>query len=93
MTLLLARAGVDFCANTVGDAESQDVRLGRRVARIAGWDWRRSIYRKLGSMVTNNVALALALADGRLPVLKLSGVPVYTSSRDPYPRPCIGRRR
>jgi asparagine synthetase B (glutamine-hydrolysing) len=75
LTLLLARAGVDFQANTVGPANSKDVRLGRLVARVAGWDWQRfDVPGNWAELAPSYFSRAFAWADGRLPALHLAAV-------------------
>lgn len=75
LTLVLHRAGVDFRANTVGEPHNADVRIARRIARTAGWDWARFRVPEAWDALAPAMAQpALAWADGRLPAPQLAGV-------------------
>lgn len=74
-TLLLDRAGVRFATTTNGADDSDDVVLGSRVARLAGWPWTQG---HLSSGWTERsraaVAHAVAWGDGQMEATQLAEV-------------------
>lgn len=74
-TLLLDRAGVGFGTTTVGSNDSDDVALGSRVARTAGWPWTQG--QLPGGWPERSraaVAYAVAWGDGQMEATQLAEV-------------------
>jgi hypothetical protein len=75
LTLLLREAGVDFIANTTGDEQDVDVRIAKRIATSAGWEWVRfeapSDWR---DVLPKMVPMAVAWGDCHLDALHLAEV-------------------
>lgn len=75
LTLLAARAGVEFTTNTVGEESSEDVRLARLVAESAGWSWKRfQLPRRWREELPDRIGEALAWSDGQLDAIPLAAV-------------------
>ena len=74
-TLLLHRAGVRFATTTNGDDDSDDVVLGARVARLAGWPWTQgNLSRDWHERSQAAVAHAVAWGDGQMEATQLAQV-------------------
>lgn len=75
LSLLSAKSGIEFMTNTVGDAEDEDVRLGRRVAAAGGWPWSRiDLPAEWPEQLPEFATEALGWGDGHLELLSLAGV-------------------
>ena len=75
LNLLLREADAAFTTNTVGDADDLDVRVARRVAATAGWEW--SGFRVPDDWSERLPALlrvALTWGDGHLEIIQLARV-------------------
>jgi hypothetical protein len=73
LNLLLRAAGVAFSTNTVGAPDDLDVRVARRVAAAAGWEWSRFDPEHDGGPL-GFLRPALAWGDGHLEVVQLARV-------------------
>lgn len=75
LALLSRRAGVEFRANTVGEPNDEDVRLGRLVAELAGWPWTRlDLPAEWDERLPALAAQGVAWGDGHLDALSLAAV-------------------
>jgi asparagine synthetase B (glutamine-hydrolysing) len=75
LALLLAEAGVDFAANTVGRENDLDVRIAAQVANTAGWEWSRfDIPSSWREILPGLIPLSVAWGDCHLDVLQLAEV-------------------
>ena len=75
LLLLLKRAGVDCRTNTVGDDDSDDVRIGRSLAEAGGWEWLQlKLPANWGDVIPAILPTSVAWSDGHLDVLQLSQV-------------------
>jgi hypothetical protein len=73
LALLLGKAGVDFRTNTVGDDDSADVRIARRLAETGGWEWLQlKLPARWGEVIPTILPTSVAWSDGHLDVLQLS---------------------
>lgn len=74
-SLLLRRAGVRFCAETVGQPDHEDVIIARRVAACAGFPWERHpVPGWAAEHWQEAVSLALGWGDGQVEVAQLAEV-------------------
>jgi hypothetical protein len=75
LALLARRGGVAFRANTVGDAETEDVRIAQELAAAGGWPWQRlDLPGDWAERAPERLGEALAWGDCNLEVLGLSEV-------------------
>jgi hypothetical protein len=75
LLLLLQAAGVDFRTNTVGDDGDDDVRISRRIAQTAGWEWTQlRLPGDWAEEIPAILPLSIGWSDGHLDVLQLSQV-------------------
>lgn len=73
--LLARRAGIDFKTNTVGDEDSEDVKIARRLAAAGGWPWTRfELPADWAEQAPRRIGEALAWSDGNLDALSLAEV-------------------
>jgi hypothetical protein len=75
LALLARRAGMQFMANTSGDAGDEDVVLARRIAAAAGWSWAHfQLPGDWGERLAAHVDEAVAWGDSHLDALQLAEV-------------------
>lgn len=75
MCLLLRKAGLGFAANTVGPAESHDVRIAADIAHLGGWDWSRfDIPERWPEVLPRIIAQAVGWGDCHLDAVQLAEV-------------------
>jgi hypothetical protein len=73
--LLVADAGIEPIANTVGEEEDEDVRIARRLALAKGWPWSRiGLPLDWGERLPALAPEAVAWGDGHLDALQLAEV-------------------
>jgi hypothetical protein len=73
--LLVADAGIEPMANTVGTEDEEDVRIARRLALAKGWPWTRiGLPGDWAERLPEEAAAAVAWGDGHLDALQLAEV-------------------
>lgn len=73
-TALLARVGLQFRANTSGEAETADVRIAREVASAGGLQWQHERLPTGWRLEREELDEAVGWADGTLDVLPLTEI-------------------
>lgn len=74
ITAALVRLGIPFTAQTSGEADSEDVELGREVARVGGFAWHQDRIPDNWRPDADDVREAIAWSDGTLGALQLTEV-------------------
>lgn len=75
LLLLVRQAGLGFRTNTVGDDDDDDVRISRRLAQIAGWEWLQlKLPANWGELIPTILPTSVAWSDGHLDALQLAQV-------------------
>ena len=75
LALLAQRASLDFMTNTSGDRDSEDVRLAKRIAETAGWQWTQfGLPDDWGDLLPARVDEAVAWGDCHLDAMPLAEV-------------------
>jgi Glutamine amidotransferase domain/Asparagine synthase len=74
VTALMAHAGVEFVANTSGEAEDVDVRLARRVAEAGGYMWQHERLPEDWLLSDTELRRAFGWGDGALEIIQLAEV-------------------